>query len=121
MLLEKEVAAYQAQKKNTNNLAVLALATFVFFSLNLTWNKLTGTEFKVAAFSSSSMLLGLFDLIVGGKSFWSMVGETTKAQRIASKSLLLSEKQPELFMGRRQNVVKILSHTQKCWKACKKI
>src|SRR6185369_6099035 len=64
--LEEEINIYQAQKKKTNNLAIVFFATFVFFTLKIAWNKLTGTNFIVAASSSSSLILCLFDIALGG-------------------------------------------------------
>jgi hypothetical protein len=107
--LEKEIAAYQKQKKITNRLAVAALATFVFFTLKLTWNKLSGTEFKVAAFSTSSLLLGFFNLIIGGSALLSLIDGKTKAKRFAEQISAFVGKTTKSFYGemleRRQDLV----------------
>jgi hypothetical protein len=83
--LEDEIDAYHAQKKKTTNLALVFFATFVLFTLNLAWNKLSGTSFLVAASSSSSLLLSLFDIALGGIILLFRMDETKKAKRFAQR------------------------------------
>jgi len=90
--LEKEIDAYEAQKKKTNALAVIFFATFVLLFLKLAWDKLTGIDFTVAASSSSSVVLGLFDLALGGITLLYILDANRKTHQFAQRigNLVLS-------------------------------
>ncbi|HEX4839963.1 MAG TPA: hypothetical protein VFU89_05940 [Rhabdochlamydiaceae bacterium] len=90
--LEKEIDAYEAQKKKTNTLAVIFFATFVLFFLKLVCDKLTGIDFTVAASSSSSVIVALFDLALGGITLMYILDANRKTHRFAQRigNLVLS-------------------------------
>ncbi|HEY5236374.1 MAG TPA: hypothetical protein VIJ14_09370 [Rhabdochlamydiaceae bacterium] len=107
--LGNQITSYQTQQRKIDRLAMLAFGTFAVLVVKLAWNKLSGTGFKTALFSSSSIILGLFDLAVGSGALWYWIDKNSKTKQIADEIARLAGLTRKNFYGetaeRRQDQV----------------
>ncbi len=80
---QQNITAYKVQAKRVQYLAILSLASLVAYITKLTFAKLSGTPLQTA--KSSSMILGVFTLVIAGGTLLHWLDKNNKAKQIAEE------------------------------------
>ena len=91
----KNIDVYRAQKKTVHNLALLTLGILVIFLAKVIRAKLSGT----ALLSSSSVALGIFNLMIGAGTLWYLIDGNMKAKQIGIEIKMLMGFPGQKFYG----------------------
>ena len=100
--IENQITAYHAQKNTINHLAKAFFFSSAALAVKLVWNKIGGTDLKIAATSSSSVVLGLLLLLPleehsGG---WTTGKRKQKTSQVRSRSFMESHKKSSMEIPR---------------------